>query len=95
MLGRIQKTFAREFEQYGKLKESDIVYTDYVRPLWETVTPVGIGPLKRATGSSIPTGSSAGNSDAGLLLDKGSLFGILDMIIIANHDSYLYLRIVD
>ena len=29
VLNRLQKTFAREFERYGKLKESDIVYTDH------------------------------------------------------------------
>ncbi len=29
VLSRIQTTFAREFELYDKLKESDIVYTDY------------------------------------------------------------------
>jgi hypothetical protein len=29
VLNRIQTTFAREFQSYGKLKESDIPYTDY------------------------------------------------------------------
>jgi hypothetical protein len=29
VLNRIQSTFAREFEQYGKLKESDIRPMDY------------------------------------------------------------------
>jgi len=29
VLNRIQKSFAREFERYGKLKESDIRPTDY------------------------------------------------------------------
>ena len=29
VLNRIQTAFAREFELYGKLKESDISYTDY------------------------------------------------------------------
>lgn len=30
VLNRIQTTFAREFERYGKLNESDIRTTDYV-----------------------------------------------------------------
>jgi hypothetical protein len=29
-----------------------------MRPPWETVTPVGMGPSKVATVSSVPTGSS-------------------------------------
>ncbi len=38
VLNRIQTSFAREFERYGKLKESDIRPTDYVtRQAWTRI----------------------------------------------------------
>ena len=38
VLSRIQSAFAREFERYGKLKESDIRPTDYVtRQAWTRI----------------------------------------------------------
>lgn len=38
VLNRIQKTFTREFERYGKLKEIDIAYTDYeIKQAWKKI----------------------------------------------------------
>jgi hypothetical protein len=38
VLNRIQTTFAREFERYGKLKESDIRPTDYAtKQVWTRI----------------------------------------------------------
>jgi hypothetical protein len=38
VLNRIQTAFAREFERYGKLKESDIRPTDYVtKQAWKRI----------------------------------------------------------
>jgi hypothetical protein len=38
VLNRIQTTFAREFQRYGKLKESDIRPTDYAtRQAWSRI----------------------------------------------------------
>jgi hypothetical protein len=37
-LNRIQSTFAREFERYGKLKESDIRITDHTtKQVWSRI----------------------------------------------------------
>jgi hypothetical protein len=38
VLNRIQTAFAREFDRYGKLKESDIIHTDYVtKQAWKRI----------------------------------------------------------
>jgi hypothetical protein len=38
VLNRIQTTFAREFQRYGKLKDSDIRSTDYsTRQAWKRI----------------------------------------------------------
>jgi pentose-5-phosphate-3-epimerase len=38
VLNRIQTTFAREFQRYGKLKESDIIHTDYAtKQAWNRI----------------------------------------------------------
>ena len=38
VLNRLQTTFAREFQSYGKLKESDISYTDYdTKQAWSRI----------------------------------------------------------
>ena len=38
VLNRLQKAFARKFERYRKLKESEIVYTDYkTKQAWSRI----------------------------------------------------------
>ncbi len=50
-----------------------------MRSLHDTVTPVGIGPSKKAMGSNAPKDSSVGNSSAGMSVDDVCLRLFVDM----------------